>query len=109
MGVANSPDIFQQKMKTLFHVFEFICAYMDDILILTKGDCTDHVQKLELMLNKMKEKGLNCNIERSFFIQTEMEYLDFWVTRDDVKPMNRNIKCIKIWCHLLTENKYKIL
>ena len=47
MGVANSLDILQQKMNDLFHGFEFICACMDEILILTKGDCTDHVNKLE--------------------------------------------------------------
>ena len=45
MGVANSPDIFQQKMNDLFHGFEFIRAYIDDMLILTKGYCTDHIQK----------------------------------------------------------------
>ena len=36
MGVANSPDIFQQKMNYLFYVFELICAYIYDVLILTK-------------------------------------------------------------------------
>ena len=42
-GVTNSPDIFQQKMKDLFHEFEFIRAYMDELLILTKGDFTYHI------------------------------------------------------------------
>ena len=51
MGVANSPDIFQQKMNDLFNGFKFICVYIYDLLILTKGDCTDHVHKLELTLN----------------------------------------------------------
>ena len=46
MGVANSPENFQQKMNDLFHGFEFICEYIDDTLIWTKGDWTDHVQKL---------------------------------------------------------------
>ena len=46
------------------------------------------------MLNKLKEKGIKCNIEKSFFGQTEMEYLGFWVTRDGVKPINGNIKAI---------------
>ena len=31
MGVANSPDIFQQKMNDLFQVFEFIRSYIDEI------------------------------------------------------------------------------
>ena len=43
MGVANSTDIFQQKMNDLFHVFEFIRAYIYDILILTKGYWKDHL------------------------------------------------------------------
>ena len=59
MGIAHSPDIFQQKMKDLFHGFDFIRAYIDDLLDLSKGDCPDHVQKLELTLNKIKEKDLN--------------------------------------------------
>ena len=56
MGFANSPDIFEQKMNDLFHGFEFIRAYIDDILILTKGGWTDHLQKLELPLNKQLKR-----------------------------------------------------
>ena len=38
MGVANSPEIFQLKMNDLFHGIKFILAYIDKLLILTKGD-----------------------------------------------------------------------
>ena len=72
IGVANSPEIFQQKMNDLFHWLEFIYVYMDELLVLTKGYWTDHVQKLELTLNKLEGKGLKCNIEKSFFGKTEM-------------------------------------
>ena len=67
MGVANLPDIFQQKINDLFHIFEFIRAYIDGLLVLTKGHWTDHVHKLESMLNKLKVKWLKFNIEKSFF------------------------------------------
>ena len=40
----------------------------------------------------MKDKGLKCNIEKSFFGRTKMEYLDFWVTRDGVKPIDKNTR-----------------
>ena len=46
MVVANSQDIFQQNMSDLFHELEFIRAYIDDILILTKEYWTDNVHKL---------------------------------------------------------------
>ena len=42
-AVTNSLEIFQHKMNYLFHAFEFIRAYIDDLFILTKGDWTDHV------------------------------------------------------------------
>ena len=35
MGVANSPDIFQQKINGLFHGFYFIREYIDNVLIST--------------------------------------------------------------------------
>ena len=94
MGVAISPDVFQQKMNELFYGFEFFCAYMDDLLILTKGYWTYHVQKSELTLNKLKEKGLKCNIEESLFRQTKMEFLGFWVTHNGSKHINRKIEAI---------------
>ena len=77
MGVAISPDIFLQKMNDLFHGLELIRAYIDELLILTKEYCTDHVQKLELTLNKLNKKGFKCNIEKSLFGKIEMEYLGF--------------------------------
>ena len=43
------------------------------------------------MLNNLKGKGIKCNIEKYFFVQTKMEYLGFWVTRDGVKPTNKSI------------------
>ena len=33
----------------------------------------------------MKQSGPKFNIDKSFFGWPEMEYLGFWVTRDDVK------------------------
>ena len=69
IGVANSPDILQQKMNDLYHGFGFICAYIDNIWVLTKRDNTDHVQKLGLSINKLKVKVLKCNIEKLIFSQ----------------------------------------
>ena len=42
MGVSNSPDIFQEKMNKMFRGFEFIRAYIDDLLIITKDDWSNH-------------------------------------------------------------------
>ena len=43
MGIDNSPEMFQHKMNHLFHGFEFISVYIDDLLILPKRDWKDHL------------------------------------------------------------------
>ena len=72
MGVSNSSDIFQQKINDVFHGFDFIRTHIYDLFMSTKVDWKDHVQNLELTVNKMMGKGLNCNIEELFFGKTEM-------------------------------------
>ena len=91
MGVSNSPDIYQEKMDQMFHGFEFIRAYIDELLIIKKGDWSNHLEKSELNIQKFKYNELKCNIEKSFFGQTEMEYLGFWVTWTGIRPINKKV------------------
>ena len=105
LGVDNLPDIFQQKVNDLFHRFYFIRAYIYNLFILTKWDWTDHLQKLELTINKLKGGIFKCNIEKSFFGQTEMEYFGFWVTCDSVKSINKKIEAVTNMIHLLPKKK----
>ena len=46
MGLANSPDIFQEKMSTLMDGLEFVRAYIDNLLILSMLHWQDHLDKL---------------------------------------------------------------
>ena len=71
-------------MNEMFRSFEFIRAYIDDLLMITKSDTSDHLEKLEWTLKKNKKNGLKCNIEKASFGKTEMEYLGFWVTRTGI-------------------------
>ena len=90
-GISNSLDIIQEKMNEIFRGFEFIRAYIDDLLIITKGDWSNHLEKLELTLQKLKDNRLKCNIKKSFSGQTEVEYLCFWVTRTGIQPTNKKL------------------
>ena len=72
----------------MFHGFDFIRAYINDLLVIAKGDRSDHLEKLELTPQKLKDNGLKCNIKKSFFGQTEMKYLGFWVTQTGIQPVN---------------------
>ena len=58
MGICNSLDIFQEKMNKMFCGFEFIRAYIKDLLIIAKGHWSDHLNKLEQVLQKLKDRSL---------------------------------------------------
>ena len=53
MGIAGSPDIFQEKMSDLMATLEFVQTYLDDLLIITKGSLEDHLEKLSMVLTRL--------------------------------------------------------
>ena len=95
MGVCNSPDIFQERMSDLMAGLEYVRAYIDDILITTKGDWNDHLEKLDKVLQRLGEAGLQVNAEKSFFGKAETEYLGFWITREGVRPVAKKVEALK--------------
>jgi hypothetical protein len=94
MGLCNSPDIFQEQMSELFEGLDFVRTYIDDLLCLTKGSFEDHLEKLERVLTRLREAGLKVNVKKSFFAQTQLEYLGYWITRDGIKPLDGKVKAI---------------
>jgi hypothetical protein len=75
MGIANAPDIFQDKMSNLMDGLEFVPTYLDDVLVLTNASFEDHSEHLEQVLQRISDAGLCINVEKSFFAKSELEYL----------------------------------
>jgi hypothetical protein len=94
MGLCNSPDIFQEKMSTLMQDLEYVRAYIDDLLIITSGSLDDHLDKLEVVLGKLRQAGLKVNAKKSFFAREELEYLGYWITREGIQPTTAKVKAI---------------
>ncbi len=67
MGIAGSPDIFQEKMSNLMATLEFIQTYLDDLLIITKGSLKDHLEKLSMVLTRLQDAGLKINANKLNF------------------------------------------
>ncbi len=47
MGIAGSPDIFQWKMSELTETLEYVRAYLDDLICISKLSLEDHLEKLD--------------------------------------------------------------
>ena len=57
MGIACSPVIFQAKMSKLMVALNFVRAYIDDLLCITKGSLDDRLSKLRKVLIRLRRTG----------------------------------------------------
>ena len=81
-------------MSELFQNFDQVQAYIDDLLIMTKGSWEYHLLQLSKALQRLQEAGLKVNAPKSFFGKAECEYLGFWITRNGVQPLPAKVKAI---------------
>jgi hypothetical protein len=89
MGLACSPDIYQEKMSELFIDMTFIIVYQDDILVLTSGSFDDHLRQLGNVFKQLHHNNLQVNAKKSSFCTLETEYLGFILTREGIKPQQQ--------------------
>ncbi len=94
MGIAGSLDIFQGKLSELMEPLEFIRAYLDNLLCISKLSLEDHLEKLEVVLGQLCEAGLKVNAAKLTFCALEIEYLGYILTRDGIKPQSNKVQAI---------------
>ena len=94
MGLKISADVFQGELGNLFADSEFVLVYIDDLLILTKGDFQDHIDKVRIVLQKLNDMGLQVHPEKSKFGTGEVKYLGYYMTQEGIKPHPKKIEAI---------------
>ena len=95
MGLCNSPDIFQEKMSELMEGLDFARAYIDDLLVVTQGDFSTHLDQLEQVLTRLAEAGLKINATKGTFCCKELEYLGYLINREGVRPTLKKVEAIR--------------
>ena len=94
MDMTNAPDIFQQVMNNILGDLDFVLIYIDDILITSNGTYEDHMQKLDIVLTRLEEKGFKCRVNKCYFAEAELEYLGYWLTRSGIQPQPKKVEAI---------------
>ncbi len=61
MGFAGLADIFLVEMGDLTAAPECVRAYIDNLLVITKGSHDDHLDKLEQGLVELGNTGLKID------------------------------------------------
>ncbi len=94
MGFAGSADIFQAEMGNLMAALEYVRAYIDGLLVITKCSHDDHLGKLEQVFIRLCNAGLKINVAKSFFCAQETEYLGYILTRGGIKQQPKKVQAI---------------
>ena len=82
-------------MNELFEGFKCIWAYIDDLLIVTKGSFEGHLQDLDTFLENLETAGLKINSTKSNFAVHALEYLSYRISRDGIQPLASKVEAIK--------------
>jgi hypothetical protein len=94
MGFADLADIFQAEMGNLMATLEYVRAYIDNLLVITKGSLDDHLEKLKQVFIQLCDAGLKINAAKSVFCVQETEYLGYILTNGGIKPQPKKVQAI---------------
>ncbi len=73
---------------------EFVRAYLDDLLCISKLRLEDHLDKLEVVLWRLRDTGLKVNATKLTFCALEIEYLGYVLTGDGIKSQSNKVQAI---------------
>jgi hypothetical protein len=95
MGLSCSPDIYQEKISSIFIDLSEVVVYIDDILIITKGSFQDHLLVLDEVLCRLVRNNLKIHLDKSKFFAYEAEFLGFLLSREGIKPQEKKVEAIQ--------------
>jgi hypothetical protein len=73
---------------------EYVQAYIDDLLCITRGTLEDHLDKLDEVLRRLRNVRLKANTAKSFLCTNEKKYLGYMLTRGGIKPQIKKVQAI---------------
>jgi len=91
---AIATDIFQHFMSKLMQDLGFCRVYLDDLLCITRGTFEEHLEKLQLVLERLTKANLIINAPKSNFCTQSLEYLGYLLTPKGIKPLTNKINAI---------------
>ena len=96
--LINELSSFQQYINNVLWKFlnDFCQAYFDDILIYNRIK-RKHIRHVRLMLNKLREAGLQMNIKKCEFDVEEIVFLNVIISRSDLRMNSEKMKIIVNW------------
>lgn len=94
MSIIPAIDVFQSEINSLFHDLDFVKVYIDDILIVSHKNEEDHLEKVNIVLERLKQADLKAKIQKCTLLQPSVEYLGFKLSIDGIHPLRNKIDAL---------------
>ena len=92
-GLADIPTIFQERIDTtLEHKHP---AWLDDIIIVTKGNLEKHEMEVRETMTKLEKAGYRLNPNKCEFFKKEIEWVGHKIDQQGIRPLQDKLDAIK--------------
>ena len=94
-GLTNGPATYQRYMNSILldYLDDFCTAYLDDILIYSDNEA-EHELHVMMVLQRLRDAGLQVDIKKTEFHVTRTKYLGFIVSTDGIEVDPEKISAI---------------
>ena len=91
-GLADIPTIFQERIdKTLEFKHP---AWLDDIIIVTKGTVEKHETEIKQTMKKLEEAGYRLHPKKCEFFKKEAEWVGHKIDQEGIRPLQDKLEAI---------------
>jgi hypothetical protein len=106
-GLKNAAQSFQRMMDNLFRGLDFVFIYLDDILVASRSK-EEHLEHLRAVFQVLQRGGLVINVEKSLFLQEEMEFLGHKVCSEGIAPLATHVQAVREFKQPSTQKELQI-
>ncbi|XP_037521381.1 uncharacterized protein K02A2.6-like [Rhipicephalus sanguineus] len=92
-GISAAPAIFQRFMETMLSGITGVCAYLDDVIISGK-DATEHAERLEEVLKRLRNCNLRLGKNKCCFAVREVSFLGHRIDETGVHTNEEKVRAI---------------
>jgi hypothetical protein len=95
-GISGAPSTFQRVMDAMLVGLRDVevLVYLDDLLLFSETT-EDHVSRVRLVFQRIREANFKLNVAKCIFAVPEVVYLGHVVNRNEVAPDPSKITAIK--------------
>ena len=88
------PATFQKTIDKTLEGIQSKFAFLDDILIITKGSLNDHEHEIDKVLKLLDKENLAIKLQKCEFAKTNLVWLGFKIHPSGIIPTNKKCESI---------------